>query len=164
MGWTPASETKINTISRRIMMMHRATTVAMLMEAWPMTPLTIMRDIQSTSNNRIMVRHRWGRQNKGHNTAQMTVKMRKTKMIMMMTMARQRKDQVQKSVDYEGTRKVVSQVASLVLRVAVMALFSMLEERRKVVRSDQGSVINLCVTVMMTIKSYLKLIWSMCLI
>ena len=94
----------------------------------------------------------------------MTVKMRKTKMIMMMTMARQRKDQVQKSVDYEGTRKVVSQVASLVLRVAVMALFSMLEERRKVVRSDQGSVINLCVTVMMTIKSYLKLIWSMCLI
>lgn len=94
----------------------------------------------------------------------MTVKMRKTKMIMMMTMARQRKDLVQRSVDCEGTRKVVSQVASLVLRVAVMALFSMLEERQKVVRSDQGSVINLCVTVMMTIKLYLKLIWSMCLI
>ncbi len=94
----------------------------------------------------------------------MTVKMRKMKMTMMMTMARQRKDQAQRSVDCEGTRKAASQVASLVLTSAVMALFSMLEERPKVVRSDQSSVINLCVTAMMKIKLYRKLIWNMCLI
>ncbi len=94
----------------------------------------------------------------------MTVKMRKTKMTMMMIMVRQRKDQVQRSEGCEEARKGASQVANLVPTSAAIALYSMLEEGLKAARSDQSSEINLCVMAMTKIKLYRKLIWSMYLI